>query len=586
MKHIRYIILLAWLTVAASGAASQDHSAAPVRSIKIRSQGALPTRQLEGWLGLQRGKPLTEEALQDGLRRLLSHLQDEGYFFARVDSVHRTVVRRGTAVEVTISEGPQVVLGQVRFEGVDGEERRRIDRQWRLSPGRLLSGAELKEQLHRIVRSYEDRGYPYCSIELVRMELAGRDGPGKQALDLVLQVRRGPKVVISKIDVRGNTQTRRNIILRELGVRPGDVYSQKRVDEIPRRLQSLGYFKEVEEPVLLQHPDGSSRLVVTVVEGNNNRFDGVLGYNPGTARGRGFLTGLVDVSFGNLFGTGRQVAVRWEKRSRQTQQFQLSYREPWVAGLPLNAGIGFEQLAQDTSYVQRGWFIDLQIPVAERLFVSGRLSGESVTPDSAGSRFYAVPRSRALSVGFSLKYQTVNDPLNPRSGVLYATSVETGRKRIDPLPGEGASRSFTRKRLSLDFEAYVEPIRWQVIAVAFHGRQVTTGEPRVSLSDQYRLGGALTLRGYREEQFRGSRVAWSNLEYRYLLGPASRAFVFLDAGYFWRREATAAVRGFKLGYGIGVSMATRLGMLSIAYGLGQGDGLMDGKVHLRLVNRF
>ena len=43
-------------------------------------------------------------------------------------------------------------------------------------------------------------------------------------------------------------------------------------------------------------------------------------------------------------------------------------------------------------------------------------------------------------------------------------------------------------------------------------------------SDLYRLGGTNTLRGYRENQFLGSRIFWSNLEYRFLL--TQRTFAF------------------------------------------------------------
>jgi outer membrane protein insertion porin family len=567
---------------------AQDGSPLRVTGVTVRGSGTIPSRQLERWLGLSAKEAFTDEALEEASLRLLRRLQDRGYYFATIDSMRQVAEGNGVRVEVKVSEGPQVVLGKVQFEGVGDKEKAQLEREWRLPSGRLLSAAEFNRQLHRIVRNYEDRGYPYCRIELAEMELAAQDGRNQQTLDIVLRVIPGPLVVVSRIDVRGNVQTRRNVILRELGLREGDLYSQTRVDDIARRLRSLGYFKRVEEPVLLQQSDGSGRLLIKVVEGNNNRFDGVLGYNPAAAGRSGYLTGLLDVSFGNLFGTGRQISARWEKRSRETQQLQLSYREPWVAGLPLHAGIGFEQLAQDTTYLQRGWFLDLKLPVSDRLSIGGRLSGESVTPDSLGSTLFGVPRSRTLSAGLSLEYRTVDDPLNPRSGVVYVTSAETGRKRIDPFPGSplDVSQSFSRKRLSLDFEVYFEPLRWHVLALSLHGRQVTSTEPFVSLSDQFRLGGALTLRGYREEQFRGSRIAWSSLEYRYLLGPASRAFAFLDAGYFWREEEAGTVEATKVGYGVGISVETRLGMISIAYGLGEGDGFMDGKVHLRLINRF
>jgi outer membrane protein insertion porin family len=99
------------------------------------------------------------------------------------------------------------------------------------------------------------------------------------------------------------------------------------------------------------------------------------------------------------------------------------------------------------------------------------------------------------------------------------------------------------------------------------------------------VGGASSLRGYREEQFRGTRTAVGTLEYRYLLGRHARAVVFLDVGYFYRGGPNFA-KDTKLGYGIGLRGETRLGTISLDYGLGEGDDLLDGKLHVGLIRGF
>ena len=84
----------------------------------------------------------------------------------------------------------------------------------------------------------------------------------------------------------------------------------------------------------------------------------------------------------------------------------------------------------------------------------------------------------------------------------------------------------------------------------------------MDIGDLYRLGGTNTLRGYREDQFLGDRIFWSNLEYRLLLARRSFAFVFLDTGYYLRNaEPSLNVlksEGFKIGYGIGFDVDTSL----------------------------
>ena len=51
------------------------------------------------------------------------------------------------------------------------------------------------------------------------------------------------------------------------------------------------------------------------------------------------------------------------------------------------------------------------------------------------------------------------------------------------------------------------------------------------------FGGAESLRGYREGQFRGDRVVYGGIEYRYGDPRAARVYTFFDAGAFSRRGA-------------------------------------------------
>ena len=65
----------------------------------------------------------------------------------------------------------------------------------------------------------------------------------------------------------------------------------------------------------------------------------------------------------------------------------------------------------------------------------------------------------------------------------------------------------------------------------------------------------------------------------------SRALAFVDVGYYFRGGSNPA-KDTKLGYGIGLRAYTRLGIIGLDYGLGEGDRLLDGKLHVGLVREF
>jgi outer membrane protein insertion porin family len=129
-----------------------------------------------------------------------------------------------------------------------------------------------------------------------------------------------------------------------------------------------------------------------------------------------------------------------------------------------------------------------------------------------------------------------------------------------------------------------------IAAIGLHARALDSDEPEILLPDLYRLGGARSLRGYREEQFLGSRIGWVNVEARYWLGTASRLFVFEDVGAAYRKQILNGVNQeetlLRFASGIGLRVETALGVWGIDYGVAQGDNPLQGKLHVSLQSSF
>ena len=187
-------------------------------------------------------------------------------------------------------------------------------------------------------------------------------------------------------------------------------------------------------------------------------------------------------------------------------------------------------------------------------------------------------------------YDTRNDLYSPTGGARYRIEYTYGRKKFpnDLLRAVPASATSEVQRLLLDLDFFLAPFSRQVIAFGVHGYEVRGKE--IQESDMFRFGGTKTLRGYRENQFMGSRVAWTNAEYRFLLGRRSFLFGFLDTGYYSRpgdpEENIPAEDGFKYGYGIGLRTDTPLGYITVSFALGQGDSFSTAKIHIGLINDF
>lgn len=538
---------------------------------------------------MKRGAAISDELITQRAKALFQKYRDRGYYFARFDSLLFEYNQDSTAVDIQalLYEGEQVKVEKFEIAGMDSFETDWLE-DLATKPGRTFRPTELEEDVERIIQHFEQNGHPFCSVSISKMALSENEPRAR----IELTVKPGQKLRISEVAIRGNEVTRDFVILRELALQPGAAYDQRGIDSIQPRLMKLGYFRWVNPARIEVLQNRTGRLIIELAEGNHNRFDGVLGYNPATQTRDGFVTGLVDIRFGNLFGTGREVEVHWERRTAETQNFRFGYTEPWVAGFPLNMGFRFEQLNQDTTYIQRDLGLSLDYLLSDNWTLFAVARRQQVSPDSVGEVRFGIPRSTSVSLAVGSTFDTRDDLLNPTRGFRYQTSFEWRAKNIDnDFVAPEEDDSFGQTRISLDLQNYFPLFRWQVLYLALHGREATSDERIVSITDQYRLGGARTLRGYREEQFRGSRIAWTNLEYRLLLGRRSRFFTFVDAGYYFRQDmfpdgGIRDVDDVKIGYGFGLRLDTRLGYMGIDFGLGEGDSFSDAKVHIGLINEF
>ena len=580
----RYAILL---LVAASSAVAP---AGTIRSFSFTGNRAFTTRELSDRIASRPGAAYSPAALQNDLRTIAELYRAEGYLAVRVTPRDPPADADSSAMDLvlTVDEGRRTLLGTLSWTGStlfgDDEIRESFD----LAPGHPLDERLLERDIDVLLGRYENRGYPFakCAVE----EIASRPGEEADSADVRLRITEGEQMTIDEIRVRGNRETDAAVIVRETRLAPGATFNPGRVNAIRQRLNRLNIFSSVAEPELYVH-GRKGGLLITVQEGNTSTFDGILGYIPPPATGgSGTLTGFASVSMRNLFGTGRKLSLKWQRDDRASQEIGIRYVEPWLLGAPVNFGGGFLQRQQDSSYVRRTFDANVELMFSEELSVGVLFNSERVIPsgDSTTARVIGITSTTG---GIVLLYDSRDDISSPTSGARYGTEYQYGRKTAGSVPPSFAGRAEsggTIQRLGIDCDFFVSTFRRQVVAVGLHGREVRTGQPQES--DMYRFGGAKTMRGYRENQFLGSRVTWTNTEYRFLLARRSFVYGFIDTGYFYRPaddlRGIPASEGFRYGYGIGVRLDTSLGNIGVSFALGQGDTFGTGKIHIGLINDF
>ena len=154
---------------------------------------------------------------------------------------------------------------------------------------------------------------------------------GGRGVTLRYAAARGPRVVISRVRLEGLKATREDVAVRAAGRLAGRPWDRQAALAGRERLAQLGLFREVSFEGLEGEADwGKAQLVYRVAEPRYNRFEAAAGF-----QGDAGTTGLARLELGNLMGTGRTAALRWESPGRERSDFETRYTEPSVLGLPL-----------------------------------------------------------------------------------------------------------------------------------------------------------------------------------------------------------------------------------------------------------
>ncbi len=563
-----------------------------IRSIATEGNTAFTTREIKAWMSSKENLRYAAAILANDIKTIVEHYRRRGYLAASVRPLVAAVPDDTSRVDLLleITEGKRTITGRIAPHGNQQFSAEEILMLFDLKSGDPLDETTLESDIDILLGRYERIGFPFVQCHVENMQL--HSGSETDTLDIELKIDEGNKVTIDEIRVEGNTETNPSVVVRETRIGPGEVFNPAKVNAIKARLNRLSIFSDVSDPVLYIR-DNTSGLLIRVKEGSTNTFDGVIGYIPGSGVDQsGYVTGLVSFSMRNLFGTGRKLSFKWAREDRFSQELGVRYLEPWIFDLPANMGGGFLQRQQDTSYVRRVVDLKAELMISEELSVAGLFNSERVIPSAGDSLFARVFESTITSVGAELLYDTRDDAFGPASGARYRTDYQYGRKRISRIPAalqNTIPARVTVQRFTLDLDFFLSTFTRQVLAVGVHGRELRSARPEEG--EMFRLGGSRSLRGFRENQFLGSRLAWSNTEYRFLLARRSFFYGFIDAGYYFRSEDADRLipksEGFRYGYGIGIQLETGIGVLAVSFAIGSDNpSFSNGKIHFGLVNDF
>lgn len=501
--------------------------------------------------------------------KLLTSLYSRGYLRAKYTgiSLSHNAFRAGVSIGeqyhwAYLQKGsvPEVLLSKIGYR-----ERFYINKPFKYG--------ELARLFREIVKQSENTGHPFASVSLDSIAVSDDE------IQAVLNYTSGPLITYDSLIIKGTDKVKSKWLMSYLELRSGEAFNQSAVNKIPTRISKLAFI-ELTGPVQITFQNSQASIQLSLEYVNANRIDGVVGVLPNAQNdGKLLVTGQFDLSLTNLFNSGKQLDIAWQRLKPLSQFLNISYRHPNILASPLHLNTSYELLKEDTTFINRNAFIgfDYQISNSSISFFT-KLKTSRLLSTEGLEDVLSLPEVNDFNLnyyGIGYGVNNFNEQINRKSGMGAYIEAAVGTKKI-------------RKNVSLPSEIYegleLNTVQYQVeglyqyylpISKLFVFHQKITGgkiiNDQLFKNDLFRLGGLRSLRGFNENFFFASDYLLSNMEVQLHFDESSSLFVFYDQSYLYFDLGKSSISDYPLGIGAGINFSTKAGVVSLVYAVGKSE---------------
>ncbi|HVH43828.1 MAG TPA: outer membrane protein assembly factor BamA, partial [Labilithrix sp.] len=567
-----------------------EHSPVTVRRVTFVGNYNVPDEELRavmqtgqgGFFSFGSGGPYRQDVFERDVLMLNALYYDKGYMNVSIGTprVMLTPDREGIEITLLIHEGPRFKIRQLKVyeRDADGKEveplggRRALRQLVRAKSGDYFNRAELVKDLGAVRTLYRDAGYANVEAE-PETEL----DPVKREVDIIIPIRRGPKVYVERIEVKGNTKTRDKVLRREMEIEEGQLFSETKLEDSKRRIVALGYFERVD----VSTEQGSTPETININFEVTERPTGTFQVGAGFSSIENFIA-TAQIQQANLFGNGQSLALQ-AQISGLRQLISIRFFEPyfldsdWSSSVELYDNLlVFPDFARRTlggaltfgyALIQPWLRIGLTTTVQHDAVDTNQVNTFFGSTSGFVSVFQRLPLAnlfnagRTISLRPAITYDTRNNRLFPSSGVFLQASTELATSAL------GSEIEFLRHELLARFYYPLfgqgeQPGSGFVLKMNNKVGVITSPLSQgVPIFARYFLGGILDVRGYRLRtlgprlplnssldvnappipngaNIGGNLQYYSNLEFEFPIidKVGIRGVGFMDAGNTWNLE--------------------------------------------------
>ncbi len=461
---------------------------------------------------------LKEQDLDRDTQTITAYAVNQGFINATVDTPEITYAEDGIIVTFNLTEGPRYSLNEITFAGnlIDSNEvfydLIALD-EWK-ETNQYFSLNTLQDDVKKLTTFYNDQGYAFAQVQV-------RDNPNPetQLIDITYFLNPNEKTYVNRVNIEGNYKTRDNVVLREMRLADGDLYSGSKIARTEERLYKTDYFSSVEISPQPTDDPALVDLLVKVEEKSTGTLTAGFGYS--TYDGFGVSAGI---SQNNLFGKGYKVGLDGYISGKDMNMTGYFWN-PRLYDTDLGVGISLYGIDQEWIEYDRstiGGKVSLGYPLGEYTYlsVSYKLENYELSEvDETASRSIKDSEGNnwASVISASITRDTTNALFDASRGTKVKITAEYGGGFL------GGDDDFIKGIFEIG--GYYALADDHILhARGTIGAIFENGSDTIPSFERFYIGGMNTIRGYEYEEISprdpltgdsigADRVSYASLEY-------------------------------------------------------------------------
>jgi NTE family protein len=526
--------------LSASNGFSPD-SLYPVSEVKISGNKILTAGFFKDILKIRAGDKVSLADIKSELKELYS----SGYFKEVQAELSRS--SQDYFLIYHLSENPP--FNQIDFSGNKLFSSKELQEKISFSSQKVMNCRILQEKLNQVLKLYQNSGYSLARFKKIDYDtLVGV---------LKVEIDEG---IISRIELSGNKRTKNWMVTRNLPLRAGSPYNSRKVEKGLSNLYSTGLFEGIFLKVSTEK-DGKV-LKINLQEKKFTFLRGGTHYND-----EYYTEGFVEFGDNNIFGIGNEIFTHLQY-GKKKEDYSLNFKADRIF----------------KSYLT--YKLNLYLKREERRIYSEHKKIDSFDEKRRGALFsFGQQISRLGKASLEGKIERVKTEFESTSLKNdYQITSLTFRSIVDdldklPFPDKGRYHhlyfelagkilggSLSYRKFFSSLESYF-PLGSKL---NFHPKiAIALSDGDLPLNEKFTLGGFGTLGGFYEQELKGDKLFYFNLDLRYKFLKRWYLTLRYDSGNTWPNLESIKLKNLKNSILSILSVSTPIGPIELAYGRAQ-----------------